>query len=223
MNYTITYSKRKTLALYVRSGVVEVRAPLKMTKSEIDRFVVSKEKWIRDKLAAFNERQEQRENFILTYGDTITYRGKQYPIAAKKGNHVGFDDECFYMPMDLSSESIKYACVQIYRMLARRDLTEKTLYFAQQMYVIPTAVKINGAKTRWGSCSSKNSINFSWRLIMADDDVINYVVAHELAHIKEHNHSNKFWDIVAAVLPDYKERQNKLKELQKKLSVEDWE
>ena len=88
---------------------------------------------------------------------------------------------------------------------------------------MPSAVKINGAKTRWGSCSSKKSINFSWRLIKADDDVIDYVVVHELSHITEMNHSPNFWAIVENILLDYRERKVKLKRLQKRLSMENWE
>ena len=221
--YTLIRSNRKTIALYIRDGAVEVRGPLKAPKSDIDKFIASKEKWITDKLAVSNERRERRENFSLTYGDGILYRGKEYPIAAKPGDRVGFDDEHFYMPPDLDSEQIKHACVRIYRMLAKRDLTNKVLNFAKQMSVTPIAVKINGAKTRWGSCSGKKSLNFSWRLIMAEDAVVDYVVVHELAHITEMNHSARFWAIVENVLPDYKERQKRLKELQKKLSTEDWE
>jgi predicted metal-dependent hydrolase len=209
--------------LYIRNGGVEVRAPLKVPKRDIDKFVASKEKWITDKLAQSNEQAAQRENFSLDYGDFVTYRGKEYPITAKTGNRLGFDDERFYMPSDLSPEQIKAACVQIYRLLAKRDLTNKVLDFAKQMGVMPTAVKINGAKTRWGSCSSRKSLNFSWRLIMADDDVVDYVVVHELSHLTEMNHSQKFWAIVENTLPDYRERKAKLKLLQKRLSLEDWE
>ena len=223
IEYTLTRSKRKTVALYIRKAGVEVRAPLKMPKRDIDKFVASKENWIKNKLTQVCERQEQRENFTLDYGSTVLYRGKQYPIAAKAGNRVGFDDTAFYMPPELTSEKIKAACVQVYRMLAKRDLTERTLDFAKRMGVTPTAVKINGAKTRWGSCSGKKNINFSWRLIMADDFVIDYVVVHELAHLTEMNHSAKFWAIVEGILPDYKVRQKRLKELQKKLNAEDWE
>ena len=89
--------------------------------------------------------------------------------------------------------------------------------------VSPAAVKINEAKGRWGSCSSKKSLNFSWRLMMAGESVIDYVVVHELAHLKEMNHSPRFWAEVGRVLPDYPGRRAKLKELQKLLSVEDWE
>ncbi|MDR2568929.1 MAG: M48 family metallopeptidase, partial [Oscillospiraceae bacterium] len=75
----------------------------------------------------------------------------------------------------------------------------------------------------WGSCSAKKSLNFSWRLIMADEDVIDYVVVHELAHLIEMNHSVRFWAVVERVLPDYRERQKWLRELQRKLNVEDWD
>jgi len=221
--YTVTRSKRKTIAIYIRNGGAEVRAPLKMLNSEIDKFVASKEKWIKSKLALSHERTEQRDNFTLNYGDTVTYRGRRYPIAAKNGSRAGIDDERFYMPPGLTAKQIKSACVQIYRILAKRNLIEKTLDFAKRMSVMPTAIKINSAKSRWGSCSSKKSLNFSWRLIMADNDVIDYVVVHELAHITEMNHSARFWAIIASVLPDYKERQKRLKELQRRLNGEDWE
>lgn len=220
--YTLKRSDRKTIAIYVRDGEIEVRAPRRVPKHDIDRVVVSNEKWIQKKLAASNERLAQRENFSLAYGDYITCRGKQYPLTARDGTHVGFDEEQFYMPPNLTPEQMKIACIQIYRMLAKRDLTERVYRFAERMKVYPSAVKINGAKTRWGSCSAKKSLNFSWMLIMADDDVIDYVVVHELAHITEMNHSARFWAIVESVVPDYKERKARLKELQYKLSVEGW-
>lgn len=222
IEYTLVRTKRKTIALYVRNGDVEVRVPLKMHKKDIDKFVSSKAKWIEDKLTQSNECSNKRKNFNLTYGDLIIYRGSQYPIVAKPGNRIGFDGECFYVPQDLPNEQIKSACIQIYRILAKRDLTNRTLEYTKKMRVIPSTIKINKAKTRWGSCSSKKSLNFSWRLIMAEDDVIDYVVVHELAHIKEMNHSAKFWSIVENVMPDYKVRQRKLKDLQKRLAVEDW-
>jgi predicted metal-dependent hydrolase len=222
-DYTLIRSARKTLALYIRDDGLEVRAPLRMPKRDIDSFVASKQKWITDALARKREQSERREAFDLRYGDTVSYRGKQYPISAKDGNRAGFDDGRFYMPPGMSPEGVKYTCVRIYRMLAKRDLTERALDFAERMNVSPTAVKINGATTRWGSCSAKRSLNFSWRLIMADDGVIDYVVVHELAHIREMNHSARFWAIVESVFPDYRARRARLRELQRRLNGEDWE
>ena len=186
-NYTITRSKRKTVALYILDGCVEVRAPIKTPKRDIDRFVASKEKWIADKLSQSRERTERREAFKLNHGDSIADQKADYIRKAKS-----------HIPM-------------------RVEL------FAERMNVTPVTVRINGAKTRWGSCSAKRSLNFSWRLMMADDDVIDYVVVHELAHLTEMNHSTRFWVIVEGVLPDYKERKKRLCELQERLSGEDWE
>jgi len=223
LTYTLTHSKRKSVAIIIRNGIVEVRAPLKMPKRDIDSFVISKEKWITDKLSKSQVHAECREAFELNYGDVVMYRGKARPIAAKIGNRVGFDDKAFYMPPGLPPEQIKAACVKIYRMLAKRDLSARTLYFAKQMGVMPSSVKITGAKTRWGSCSAKKSINFSWRLLMADDAVIDYVVVHELAHLTEMNHSPRFWAIVEDIMPNYSKLRARLSDLQKRLADENWE
>ena len=223
MKYEVHRSKRKTLAIYVREGVVEVRAPLRMPDEEIVRFINAKEAWIEEKLAHLGERAARRESFSLDYGSLVAYRGGECPIEARAGDYIGFDEGVFYMPPGLTQDQVKSACVDIYRMLAKKDLTKKSLEFAWKMSACPTAVKINGARARWGSCSSKMSINFSWRLMMADDDLIDYVVVHELAHLIELNHSDKFWAVVAGVLPDYAERRARLRVLQEKLSGEDWD
>lgn len=224
MSYHLIRSKRKTIAIHIMAdAIVEVRAPLKAPKDYIDRFVSSKEDWINKHLAMRKQNIQSKAAFQINYGDTVLLQGKSYPVIAKEGNKAGFDGESFYMPFGLSAEGVKGAVIQIYKIVAKSLLTNKVIEYAKQMNVNPTAVKVNSAKTRWGSCSGKNSLNFSWRLCMAEDDVIDYVVVHELAHIKEHNHSKSFWAIVADVLPDYKERQDKLKELQKHLASEDWD
>ena len=201
---------------------MEVRAPLKLARAQIDEIVTSKERWISDKLAISAENAKKIETFALDYGNSILYRGKFYPITASPENKAGFDGTQFYMPPNLHSDEIKHHCIQVYRTLSKQDLTEMVFRFAKIMALSPSAVKINGARTRWGSCSNKKSLNFSWRLIMASDDVIDYVVVHELAHIAEMNHSPRFWAIVARTLPDYKERQKSLKTLQRRLSGENW-
>lgn len=222
--YTLTRSKRKTIAIHItRDAAVEVRAPLKATKAEIDRFVASKRGWIDKHLSAREQSMQSRTAFKLNYGDTVPMQGKEYSVTAKDGNRIGFDGERFYLPPGLPPEEIKRAVIQVYRMVAKNLLTNKVIGYARQMELTPAAVKVNGARTRWGSCSGKNSINFSWRLVMAADDVIDCVVVHELAHMKEHNHSDRFWAVVAGVLPDYKERHARLKDLQKRLASEDWE
>ena len=220
--YTLTRSKRKTIGLYIKGGILEIRAPLKCPQSEIDRLITEKENWITTKLAKSKKQTEQKQSFALNYGDTIIFRGENYPLIEKAGSRAGFDGESFYVPPKMDSDLIISACVKIYTRLAKIHLAERVEVFAKQMMVSPTAVKVNSAKGRWGSCSNRKSLNFSWRLIMADDDVIDYVVVHELAHIIEMNHSAKFWAIVENVLPDYMERKSRLRKLQKRLSTENW-
>ena len=219
--YSLTRSNRKSIALYVRDSGLEVRAPFRMSKAEIDRFVEQKKDWVDGKITELAERQKQKKEFTIYYGSRVLYRGQKWFVGGVAGKKVYFD-RAFCIPCYLTPQQCKRACVQIYRLLAKRDLSEKVLSFGKQMGVNPSGIKINGAKTRWGSCSAKKALNFSWRLMMAEDDVIDYVVVHELAHIKEMNHSAKFWAIVEGILPDYKERKKKLKELQKRLSTEDW-
>jgi predicted metal-dependent hydrolase len=223
IDYTLMRSRRRTVAIHIRDGGVEVRAPLHASKAELDKFVASKERWIAEHLAQSQATAARRGAFTLNYGDTVTLRGAEYPLTAKDGTRAGFDGEQFYLPPNLTPEQIKALVVQVYRRLAKLHLTERVSHFAGLMNVAPTAVKVNDAKTHWGSCSAKKSLNFSWRLVMADDAVIDYVVVHELAHITELNHSARFWAIVASILPDYKAQQVRLKELQRRLNAEDWE
>lgn len=94
---------------------------------------------------------------------------------------------------------------------AREFLPKRMAYFAAVMGLCPTGVRITSARTRFGSCSAKNSLCFSWRLMQYPDECIDYVVVHELAHIVHKNHGPEFYALIASVLPDYRERIKKLK------------
>ncbi|MDR2673004.1 MAG: M48 family metallopeptidase [Coriobacteriales bacterium] len=254
-DYTLKRSQRKTIALYVRNGAVEVRAPMGTSPAEIDRFVASKNDWIAKRLSSWTAKREQRREFTLDYGSGVVFRGHTYPLVAKEGSRAGFDSSGFFIPPDLSPPQIKASCQRIYRLLAKRYLTKRTHDLAQYMDVALPEIWITGAKTRWGSCSVRAGVRpgtcsdvridrwththtqqgtatdrepprpricYSWRLIMADDEVIDYVVVHELAHLLEMNHSTRFWNIVGDILPDYRERKKRLKALHERLDNEDW-
>jgi len=94
--------------------------------------------------------------------------------------------------------------------------------FAPLVGKAPQQVRITSAKTRWGSCSAKGGLNFSWRLLCAPPEAMDYVVVHELAHLIEFNHSSRFWAIVEGILPDYKARRQSLKEVQESLLRQGW-
>ena len=221
--YKLIRAKRRSIAASVRDGKLEVRAPLYYTQDDVDKFLELKAQWIEKHLAESKSKLAQRESFVLNYGDKVTYRGKQFPIVGKPGDMAGWNVISFYMPPDLPPEDIKYYCRTTFRLLAEKDLIPWTLEFADEMDVEPSAIKINDAKARWGSCSAKGSVNFAWRLIMADDEVIEYLIVHELSHMIEYSHSARFWKVVESYIPDYKERKVRLKALQHKLSMENWD
>lgn len=97
------------------------------------------------------------------------------------------------------------------RARAAEIIPKRVEYYAKEMGVQPMGIKITSAKTRFGSCSGKNSLCFSWRLLLYPPEAVDYVVVHELAHIREKNHSPAFYAVVASVLPDYKAREQLLK------------
>ncbi len=101
--------------------------------------------------------------------------------------------------------------IEVLRKKAKSVLPEKVKRYSEIMGVTPTAVRINSAKTRYGSCSGKNSINFSLYLMDKDERFIDYVVVHELAHIKHHNHSKDFYSFIERFMPDYKQIRNMYK------------
>jgi predicted metal-dependent hydrolase len=149
----------------------------------------------------------------MEYGGKILYKGEKYPIEKTDGK-AAFTNDIFYIPPDSTGNPDSLACEKLLRKFAARDLTRKTIETARIMGVVPVSVKITSAKTRWGSCSASRNINYSWRLIMADEKSIEYVVIHELAHIIEFNHSEKFWRVVKSYCPDYKARRAYLKAFQ---------
>ena len=100
---------------------------------------------------------------------------------------------------------------------ALEKIPRRVAYFAQQMGVNYGRITIREQKTRWGSCSNKGNLNFNWKLVLMPDEILDYVVVHELAHRREMNHSERFWAIVAEVLPDYRERRRRLKEWGRKV------
>jgi predicted metal-dependent hydrolase len=223
--YKLIKRKRKTITIKIKEdATLEVRAPLDIPDEKIDEFVQSKEKWIAKHIGKVEERYKLKSQFKLKFGDFVPVRGKKAAIHPIEGNLASYDrDKTIFLIFQIAkSDEIKFILIKLYKLIAKEHITRRVINFAQKMNVNPTAIRITSAKRRWGSCSGKNSVNFSWRLIMADDETIDYVVVHELAHIKQHNHSPEFWKIVETIIPDYRENKEKLKILGEKISKEDW-
>ncbi len=102
---------------------------------------------------------------------------------------------------------------------AKNYLPKRVAYFEEQMNLKCSSIKVTSAKTRWGSCSSKNSICFSYRVMLLPKDVIDYIVVHELAHIVQKNHSNLFYEVIEKYLPNYLSLIKELRKLEKNLPL----
>ena len=224
--YKLIKSKRKTISIKINEDAsLEVRAPTNLSKKKIDEFVQSKEKWIAKHTNEISEKYKLKKEFILNFNDYIFVRGKKIYIHPIEGTKVKYaeDKGIIYIPKLANSQQIKESLIKLYKLIAKSYIEMKVAFFSKKMNVNPKAIRITSAKTRWGSCSGKNSVNFTWKLIMADDETIDYVIVHELAHIKQHNHSPEFWKIVESMIPNYKVKKERLKELGEKLSKENWE
>ena len=99
-----------------------------------------------------------------------------------------------------------------YRQAAKEYIPRRVDYYAQHLGVTYERIRIAEQKTRWGSCSSKGTLSFNWKLMLAPPKVLDYVVVHELCHLKEMNHSSRFWKLVEEIIPDYKEYRKWLKD-----------
>jgi len=204
-------SKRKTLALIVETdGTLTVRAPLRMKETDIRGFIEAKQGWIRRKQAQVREAAPPARQYVE--GEMFWYMGREVPLRiVSSGKPALVMDGVFKLTKSAQPEA-ESVFTTWYREQARKVLTERVEFFARKYGFKNGKIRISSARTRWGSCSSKDTLSFTWRLVMAPLDVIDYVVVHELCHLKEMNHSKVFWAQVETILPDYKWRRKWLKD-----------
>ncbi len=220
--YKLIRSKRKTLSLCVKPNcTVEVRAPLRTSAKEIDRFVAVHEAWIEKNKQIATERNKQREAFCIDYGTEVCFFGKRIPIKAADIKKAELRDECVLLPRSLNKTEIKEALIKLYKQTAKDYIAERLPVFAEQIGVKPSRLTVTSAKTNWGSCTA-DRVHFSWHIIMAEKEVIDYVIIHELVHILHHNHSKSFWSEVEKHCPDWKTLRKKLKTYSEIIIKEDW-
>jgi predicted metal-dependent hydrolase len=203
-------SKRRTLALVVEAdGTLTVRAPLRMKEADIWRFIETKADWIKRKQAKVRIEALPPRQYVE--GETFWYLGEEIPLRLIPHQKPALVLNGFFELAQSAQSEAESVFVVWYKKQARRVLTERVEFFAQQYGFKVKKIRISSARTRWGSCSAKGTLSFTWRLVMAPLDVIDYVVVHELCHLKVLNHSKAFWTQVEALVPDYKRYRNWLK------------
>lgn len=207
----IVYSNRRTFSLEIGElGELTVRAPKKASEQEIFRIIDEKRDWILKKQLVAGQKKPQTYKFDGT--DEFYFMGKKYPIEfVRTKTKISFDGEKFIIS-EANQENLQELMIKWYKSKALKIATFLTDKYTDKLGIKHKNVKISSAKTRWGSCSSKKNINISWRLVLAPLQVLEYVIAHEVAHLKHLDHSKAFWDTVAFLQPNYKTYKKWLKE-----------
>ena len=213
----IIRSKRKTIALIVKpDGSLIVRAPFRAPQRSIREFVEKNVGWVKKKqaevLAALPPAPRQ-----YVPGEVFMYLGEAYSLEVVKGQRKPLLLNGTFKLAHSAQGKARSAFERWYREQARRILTERVELYACRYNLQYKKIGITSARTRWGSCSADGSLNFSWRLILAPVEAVDYVIVHELVHTVLHNHSNQFWKKLEAIMPDYKERKKWLRKNAQKL------
>lgn len=221
---SVKRSSRRTVGMRIgKDGAPEILAPKYASVDELLRICAPYE----EKLLEMSRKQTQinaeREAFTLSYGSRVRVLGGEREIREGRRGFVGYDDEAFNLPPSLDDEQIRSFVVRIYKLLAKNYLTARVDEISQNMGLSVGAVRINSAKTHWASCSKKSSLNFSWYCIMAEPEAVDYIIVHELCHMREFNHSPRFWAEVEKYCPDYKRHKAYLKGLWQEIMRERWE
>lgn len=206
-------SHRKTIAIIVRvDGKIIVRAPLRTSEARIMAFVAEKQPWIESRLAQVQLRQEQIRPRLYQVGEVLPYLGHLFPLVLVDGVRpaLSFTGDEFRLSKSAQTDAPQLFAAW-YQKQACQVIDVRVKLYTQRFHLEYTRLRISSARTRWGSCSTSGTLSFTWRLVMAPLEVIDYVVIHELAHLVEHNHSQRFWNRVAAMMPGFQQHLKWLK------------
>ena len=205
VQYRLRRTARRSIALTIGNDGLKVMAPLRATLREIESMLLNHADWVDKKLS---ERECRSLNNALSLHDGITLPvlGEPCTLRLQSG------PPCFYwvegglilqQSMDVTKEQTATLLQCALRERAQGLFSSRMQEFCKKFDLVPPMLRLSNAKTRWGSCSTKSGLRLNWRLIHAPLSLIDYVLAHELAHLKEMNHSSFFWAEVGRLYPDY--------------------
>ncbi|MBA3696934.1 MAG: M48 family metallopeptidase [Methylotenera sp.] len=220
LDYQLERRQRRTVGLKITATGLVIHAPKRIAQSYLESLIVQKSDWIRKKLAALTENKlpavqwEDNEQLLLlgsAINLSIRLEIRSKAIVYEPGLLL------LALPDPNDTASISRKVIQWYKKQAMTDFSRRLEILSAKLGVPLPKLFLSNAKSRWGSCNSKKEIRLNWRLLQAPPHIINYVICHELAHLKEMNHSAKFWAVVAGIYPDYKTAEKQLKTWSPKL------
>ncbi|AEH60762.1 protein of unknown function DUF45 [Methanosalsum zhilinae DSM 4017] len=226
-NRTIEYelifsSRKKTIGLQIdANNHLIVRAPQSLSEKQVNDLLNQRSKWIISNLDGSSQMSKNHEKKFVD-GEIFLLKGQSYSLKidfnTSEGGIVEIKDDQLIVSISPTisrygqSVFIRNLLIDFYRKEAEKTIFERIKYYLKFFDSEPASIKIKYMKSRWGSCSGQNRLSFNMRIIMAKVDVIDYLIVHELCHLKHKNHSRKFWNSVKAILPDYEKRKKWLRE-----------
>lgn len=229
--YELRRARRRSIGFSVSEQGLRVAAPKWVPIAEIDRALQHKGEWILRKLVEQRERARRTEAARVTWADgcSLPYLGEPLIVvldpscegvrldggeADVQATLASVPRRLLYvgLPQQAGPEQIRDAVQAWLKRQARQRFEARCRHFAPQLGVVMAGLRLSSAQTRWGSASADGVIRLNWRLIHFSPALIDYVVAHELAHLREMNHSPRFWAVVRSVMPDYELARDRLKQ-----------
>lgn len=222
-------SFRRSVSIYLYPNKpIKVVASKGTSQKVIVDFLLAKKDWIEKNFAKFSEIADKFPDKKIKAYEDFPFLGKERKlkvvITLNKKTFVSVTDDHLLLHIPRNEWSANSLIQehptalkeirQFYKREAVNFLNERIHFWSQQMKLQPSQVKFREQKTRWGSCSSKKIINLNWRLIVFTQDIIDYVIVHELAHLQHMNHSDRFWSLVEQYIGNYKDIMKSLKESQ---------
>lgn len=210
IEFAVVKSRRKSLSIAIQpDGNLLVKAPFFLSDGEILKWVKTKTSWIVRQRAKILEQQETNPPKKYVTGEKFWYLGQEYELEVRisvgRVGTVGIvEDKMILFSKTIDEAEVQKILTDWFVKQAKVVIPKKVRFWAEQMGEFYGKVTVKNQKKRWGSCSSARNLNFNWRLIMAASEVLDYVVVHELCHLRQMNHSKAFWREVEMVLPDYK-------------------
>jgi predicted metal-dependent hydrolase len=221
---------KRSLGLTLKlNGEIRVSAPKGVPLSKIHDFVSSQDLWIQTHLEKYKTLREAHPKKHFCEGEQLPYMGRtltltfepvgggKRPCMKVRGEELVCEirKELWHLfdPKAAHPELRSGFCA-FYQKQARELLVSRVRNYAMSMGLVPTGLSFRAQKTRWGSCSSRGKISLNWKLIIAPIEVIDYVVVHELAHLKYYNHSKSFWDLVGTQVADFRVKREWLRDHQ---------
>jgi len=222
LHYQLERRQRRTVGLKITADGLVVHAPKRISQTLLESLIAQKADWIQKKLSARNENKIPAQQWLdgerlLLLGNTITLALRHDERSRAVSYQPGL--LALAMPNHDDESAVSRKVLQWYKKQALTDFARRLEIFSARLGVALPKLLISNARTRWGSCNSKKEVRLNWRLLQAPPHLINYVICHELAHLKEMNHSAKFWAVVASIYPDYKAAEKELKVWSPRLHV----